>query len=89
MDKTFKKRYYKMMEGETSEFSIDELIYLENYLDYFKINTIMVQKSGIKDSFYCRVDSLTILYYRKNKILKHQRLVEAIKNVQGKRQENG
>lgn len=83
----FDSRYKKLMDGKIESFSFGEISYLLDNLDIYRINTLCIQKADNK--FYCAVDTLTVQQYKRDKIEKHQRLVEAIKDVQSKRQENG
>ena len=68
MGRTFNQRYKDLMCGGTVTFNESEVIELLYYLDYYHINTLLVQ-SNPKEStnvwrkFTCRVDEATARGY--------------------------
>lgn len=69
---TFTKKYEQLMSGKTVSFSETRVIDILTHLDYYKINTLMVQSdpektSNIAQWFICRVDEPTVRAYLKEK----------------------
>ena len=68
MGKTFNQRYKDLMCGGTVTFNESEVMELLFYLDYYHINTLLVE-SNLKEStnisrkFTCRVDEATVRRY--------------------------
>lgn len=66
--RTFNQRYKDLMCGGTVTFNESEVIELLYYLDYYHINTLLVQSNltestNISRKFTCRVDEATIKNY--------------------------
>lgn len=66
--RTFNQRYKDLMCGGTVTFNESEVIELLYYLDYYHINTLLVQSNltestNISRKFTCRVDEATIRNY--------------------------
>lgn len=65
---TFRQRYKHMMSGETVTFPENQVWDMLTHLDYFQINTLMVQEDGINSTkitkwFVCKVDEITVKTY--------------------------
>ena len=67
----FLERYEQLMNGETVDFLLFEIEDILMNMDYYNINTLMIQKKGGEDCsvpyfcfFTCRVDEPTINNYR-------------------------
>ena len=65
---TFRQRYEHMMSGEAVCFSENQVWDMLTHLDYFQINTLMVQEDGINSTkitkwFVCKVDDVTVKKY--------------------------
>ena len=74
MGKTFNQRYKDLMCGGAAIFNEFEVIELLYYLDYYHINTLLVQSSPIESTnvsrkFTCRVDEETIKEYKKGEVI--------------------
>lgn len=67
----FRTRYDRMMSGNAVDFNENEVIDFLSHLDYYKINTLMVQShpltSTIRRYFICKVDKPSIEAYLKEK----------------------
>lgn len=66
--RTFNQRYKDLMCGGTVIFNESEVMELLFYLDYYHINTLMIQSNPIESTnvwrkFTCRVDEATIKNY--------------------------
>lgn len=69
---SFWRRYREMMEGQIVDFSEGEVAKLLAYLDYYQINTLMIQSNPEKTNnitkwFTCKVDEQTVKAYIKEK----------------------
>ena len=68
MGKTFSQRYKDLMRGGTVTFNESEVIELLYHLDYYHINTLLVQSNPTESTnvwrkFTCRVDEATVRSY--------------------------
>lgn len=68
MGRQFNQKYKDLMCGGTVTFNESEVIELLYYLDYYHINTLLVQSNltestNISRKFTCRVDEATIRNY--------------------------
>lgn len=65
----FGARYRRLMNGSPVDFNENEVIELLHHLDYYKINTLMVQSHPLTsinhNYFVCKVDKETIRAYKK------------------------
>lgn len=62
---SFRKRYELMMSGELVGFSEGEVLDIMRHLDYFQINTLMIQEDGVLSTrvtkwFVCKVDEISV-----------------------------
>lgn len=69
---TFTKKYDQLMSGKVVSFSETRVWDILTHLDYYKINTLMVQDNFEKSNavskwFICKVDEPTIKAYLKEK----------------------
>lgn len=69
---SFPLRYKALMEGKAIDFPENDVWEMLNYLDYYKINTLMVQANPEKTTnitrwFTCKVDEVTVNTYLKEK----------------------
>jgi hypothetical protein len=69
---TFRQRYEHMMSGEAVCFSENQVWDMLTHLDYFQINTLMIQEDGVNSTkitkwFVCKVDEATKKAYLKEK----------------------
>lgn len=72
MTRYFRKRYDEMMSGKAVDFTEHEVFDFLTHMDYFHINTLMVQSCPSKTDevtqwFTCKVDKPTIKAYIKEK----------------------
>ena len=61
----FRKRYELMMSGELTSFSEGEVWDIMRHLDYFQINTLIIQEDGVLSTritkwFVCKVDETSV-----------------------------
>lgn len=68
----FRKQYDKLMSGEIVNFPEGRVLDILMHLDYYKINTLMIQddyegSSTLTKRFYCKVDEATVKTYLKEK----------------------
>lgn len=68
----FRKQYDKLMSGEIVNFPESRVLDILMHLDYYKINTLMIQddykgSSTLTKRFYCKVDETTVKAYLKEK----------------------
>lgn len=66
----FPLRYKALMKGNAIDFPENDVWEMLNYLDYYKINTLMVQANPEKTTnitrwFTCKVDEPTVKAYLK------------------------
>lgn len=69
---TFRQRYEHMMSGEVVCFPENQIWDMLTHLDYFQINTLMIQEDGINSTkitkwFICKVDDTTKSAYLKER----------------------
>lgn len=72
MTARFRQRYDKMMSGGTEDFTEHEVFEFFSRLNYFQINTLIVQscpeKTDVVTNWYtCKVDKPTVKAYLKEK----------------------
>ncbi len=91
----FNSRYKKLMRGAIVQFSLSEVAYLLEHLDYYKINTLSAQKSD--NIYYCTIDYKSRNFYDCTKeelesffdFIGHiNEYTKEDENVQSKREEN-
>ena len=69
---TFAKKYDQLMSGKIVSFSETRVLDILTHLDYYKINTLMIQDDTEKTTtvskwFICKVDEPTVKAYLKEK----------------------
>ena len=69
---TFRQRYEHMMSGEAVCFSENQVWDMVTHLDYFQINTLMIQEDGINSTkitkwFVCKVDEASVRNFLREK----------------------
>ena len=69
---TFRQRYEHMMSGEAVAFPETQVWDMLKHMDYFQINTLMIQEDGINSTkitkwFVCKVDEVTRKAFLKEK----------------------
>lgn len=69
---TFTKKYDQLMSGKIVSFSEARVLDILTHLDYYKINTLMIQDdtektNAISKWFICKVDESTVKAYLKEK----------------------
>lgn len=69
---TFRQRYEHMMSGEPVSFPEGQVWDMLTHLDYFQINTLLVQEDGVNSTkitkwFVCKVDEITRKAYLREK----------------------
>ena len=69
---TFWQRYKHMMSGEAVTFPENQVWDMVTHLDYFQINTLMIQEDEVNSTkitkwFVCKVDEVTKKAYLREK----------------------
>lgn len=65
---TFWQRYEHMMSGEAVTFPGNQVWDMLTHLNYFQINTLMIQEDGVNSTrvvkwFVCKVDEVSVKRY--------------------------
>lgn len=56
-DSIFTEKIKKLQQREIIEFTLDEVIHLINFLNFYHINTLSIQRSGSGESalYFCKI----------------------------------